>query len=206
MKPYHRLRRLIQAIVLRPLMIGLGLTVTNRKQLDMEGPAIVVANHNSHADTAALLAAFPSRVIPRVRPAAAADYFLRNGIVAWATMRIVGIVPVNRSGGAETALRWCGDALRRGDIVIIFPEGTRGEPGRATRFRRGVAVLAADHPGVPIIPVHIEGAADVLPKGSWLPVPLGIQLVVGDPVLHSQHEPIDRVTRRIEEAVWNLAA
>lgn len=206
MKPLNHLRRLIQIALLRPSLLVLGLSVTHRKRLDIDGPAIVVANHNSHIDTAALLAAFPNRAIPRVRPAAAADYFLRNSLIAWFTTRIVGIVPVNRTSGAQTALRWCGDALRRGEIVVIFPEGTRGEPGVASRFRKGVATLAAEHPGAPIIPVHIYGAGDVLPRGSWLPLPLGVRLTVGEPILAPPHASIDVVTNTIQEAVWSLAA
>lgn len=206
MKPLNRVRRLIHVAMLRPVMAAVGVTVTNRHRLDITGPAIVVANHNSHVDTAALLAAFPNHIVPRVRPAAAADYFLRNRLAAWIMTRIVGIVPVNRAGGAGDALRWCGDALRRGEIVVVFPEGTRGEPGQACRFRHGVAVLAAAHPEVPIVPVHIEGAGAVLPKGSWLPIPFGVDLTVGEPILISQRESIDAATHRIQEAVWSLAA
>jgi 1-acyl-sn-glycerol-3-phosphate acyltransferase len=206
MKPLRRIRRLIHLVLLRPIMGFIGMTVHNREGLDINGPAIVVANHNSHVDTAALLAAFPNRIIPSVRPAAAADYFLRNRPLAWLATRIVGIAPVNRSGGAQAALRWCGEALRRGEIVLLFPEGTRGAPGQPNRFRRGVAVLAAEHPDVPIIPVHIAGAGDVLPRGSWLPLPLGVELSVGEPIDIPRGVTATTLTGRIEEAVWSLAA
>ncbi len=206
MRPHNRIRRFLHLAVVRPAMAILGLRVVGRRRLDVCGPAIVVANHNSHIDTAALLAAFPGRTVARVRPAAAADYFLRNKPLAWFVTRIVGIVPVNRSGGAESALRWCGEALRRGDIVVLFPEGTRGKPGQASRFRRGVAVLAAEHPDVPLIPVHIAGAGDVLPKGSWLPIPMGVELTVGEPITASRSLPATMLTARIERAVWNLVA
>ena len=206
MRPLNRVRRALHAVVLKPVMILIGLEVKNRERLAVAGPTIVVANHNSHMDTAALLAAFRNADVPRVRPAAAADYFLKGRILAWFSTRIIGVVPVNRSGGAETALRWCGAALRRGEMVLLFPEGTRGEPGQASRFRKGVAVLAAEHPNATILPVHIKGTAAVLPKGSWLPIPLGIELVVGDAIHLRDGISVEEATSQIAEAVWNLAA
>jgi 1-acyl-sn-glycerol-3-phosphate acyltransferase len=199
-------RRLIQLLVLRPTMFLLGLQVQSRANLDVRGPAIVVANHNSHLDTAALLAAVPNKALPRVHPAAAADYFLKSKLLAWISIRIIGIVPVDRTGATVDPLEDCSAALRRGEIVVIFPEGSRGEPGVAQHFKRGIAHLLNANPGVPLIPVHIEGAGRVLPKGSKVPVPLGIDVTVGEPMWPAVPMPIAETTRLVEEAVWNLAA
>ena len=199
-------RRIIQLLVLRPMMFVLGLQVQGRVSLGLSGPAIVVANHNSHMDTAALLAAVPNGSLPRVHPAAAADYFLKSKLLAWISIHIIGIVPVDRTGATGDPLEDCNAALRRGEIVIIFPEGSRGEPGVPQQFRRGIAHLLNANPRIPLIPVHIEGAEHVLPKGAKVPIPLGINVTVGEPLWPSVPMPIAETTQLVEEAVWSLAA
>mgnify|MGYP001813509603 CR=1 FL=1 len=202
----NRIRRIIQAVALRPIMRLLGLHIRGRNHLDIPGPAILVANLNSHVDTAALMAAVPNRILPRVRPAAAADYFLRNRFAAWLSTRLVGIVAVDRCGTTEDPLRGCTAALRRGEIVIVFPEGTRGQPEVPQPFRRGVAHLIRANPDVPVIPIRIVGAGRVLPKGARFPRHLGIQVTVGTPLSLEPSGPIAATTESVEEAVWSLAA
>jgi len=194
MKPLPRTRRLIHTLVLRPVMRGLGLTVRNAELLPTAGPAIVVANHNSHLDTAALLAAFPGSALHRVRPAAAADYFLRNRLIAWISRRLIGILAVERVSGSDP-LAECRAALGRGDVVLLFPEGTRGEPGRMQRFRGGVAALARDLPDLPIVPVHISGTERAMPRGVHFPRCRGIRLTVGRPDYLRDPDPATALAR-----------
>jgi 1-acyl-sn-glycerol-3-phosphate acyltransferase len=178
----------------------LGLRIENPRLLPQQGPAIVVANHNSHLDTAALLAAFPTEALDRVRPAAAADYFLRNRVMAWLSTRVIGVLPVERHGGADP-LAACRRALSRGDIVLLFPEGTRGEPGRMERFRGGVAQLARTNPGAPVIPIHIAGTERAMPRGVHFPRCRGIRLTVGSPEQLQDPDPataVARIQHRVE--------
>jgi 1-acyl-sn-glycerol-3-phosphate acyltransferase len=169
----------------RPLARFLtGADVIGRQRLPKAGPAIIAANHNSHVDTLLLLTVFPARTIDRLRPVAAADYFLRGPIIGWFSRTLVGIVPVVRvSGGREDVLAPARAALEGGDIVIIFPEGTRG-PGTDEMgpLKSGVARLAAAFPEAPVTPVWIEGAGRVLPKGAVLPAPMNCTVLVGEPL------------------------
>ncbi|HSF86698.1 MAG TPA: lysophospholipid acyltransferase family protein [Acidimicrobiia bacterium] len=163
------MRSALHRFVLRPAMRGLtGFDVRCPNRLPAAGPAIVVANHNSHVDTALLLAAFPTQTVPLVRPVAAADYWFRNRVAAWLARRVLGAVPIDRSGASRDPLGPVSAALARGHIVVIFPEGTRGEPGKLGRFRSGVGRLAQKHPEVPVIPVWLAGCEEVLPRhGRW---------------------------------------
>jgi 1-acyl-sn-glycerol-3-phosphate acyltransferase len=177
-------RRAFSAVVLRPIVnLVLGLNVRRRDRLPANGPAIVVANHNSHLDTAVLMTLFPQRLIPHVRPVAAADYFLKSRRLAWFSQNALGIIPIERGTrrGADP-LAAAGAALDAGDIVILFPEGTRGEPERQTEFKRGVAHLARRHPHVPVVPVFLHGLGKAMPKGTFVPLPMRCDVFVDDPM------------------------
>jgi 1-acyl-sn-glycerol-3-phosphate acyltransferase len=169
----------------RPLAQFLtGADVIGREHLPVAGPAIIAANHTSHVDTLVLLTIFPPRLMSRLRPVAAADYFLKGPLISWFSRTLVGIVPIERtSGGREDVLAPAREALARGDIVIIFPEGTRGEGfDRIGELKAGVARLAAAFPDAPVVPAWLEGAGRVLPKGALVPVPMNCTVVVGPPV------------------------
>lgn len=172
-------------LVARPLAaIFTGADVMGRENLPAAGPAIIAANHTSHVDTLLLLTIFPARLMARLRPVAAADYFLRGPVIGWFSRTLIGIVPIERNGqGREDVLAPARKALQAGDIVIIFPEGTRG-PANDTLapLKAGVARLAAAFPQAPVIPVWLEGAGRVLPKGALLPAPMNCTVLVGQPI------------------------
>ena len=138
-----------------------GLTVTG--ELPRRRAYVVVANHSSHADTAALLAALP----PASRPvfAAAADYWFDVPVRRAAASGLAGILPVRRGeGGAYAALLAAAQpALAAGRAVVVYPEGTRSTDGQVGEFHSGAVRLAADC-GVALVPVAVLGTREVLPK------------------------------------------
>lgn len=123
-------------------------------------PCVIVANHSSHADTAALLAALRSRRRPVV--AAAADYWFGGTRRRWICRHLAAAFPVRRGGGGSDDLSGAGGALRAGRDVIVFPEGTRSRDGEVSRFHGGAQRLA-DRCGAPLVPVGIHGTAALLP-------------------------------------------
>lgn len=177
------LRHLFFLLLVRPMiLVVLGLNLRHGPRLPRRGPAILVANHNSHLDTFALMTLFPQRRLNDLRPVAAADYFLRNRWLAWFATRIVGIIPLERSppGRKIDPLAACDAALREGRILILYPEGSRGEPERLADFKSGIAHLAQRHPEVPVVPVFVHGLGKALPKGEAVLVPFFCDVFVGE--------------------------
>ncbi|MBI1731868.1 MAG: 1-acyl-sn-glycerol-3-phosphate acyltransferase [Gammaproteobacteria bacterium] len=177
------LKNLIHAALIRPLVqVLLRPGVRHIERLPRTGPAVIVANHNSHLDTLLLMSLFPLGRIDRIRPVAARDYFLRNPILAYCVTALFGVVPLNRRPLRRSegdCLRGSSMALDRRDILIVFPEGTRGEPEQPGPFKTGIAHLARRHPDVPFVPVFLGGVGRALPKGQIIPVPSRCTVSIG---------------------------
>ncbi len=180
------LRYLFFLLVVRPIaLIVLGLNVRRRHLLPSEGPAIVVANHNSHLDAVVLMTLFGMSRLKSVHPVAAADYFLKTRLLAWFSISLLGIRPLERnvSGMRSDPLAAICDGLDRGEILILFPEGSRGEPEQRAKFRTGIAHLAKRYPDVPLVPVFLYGLGKALPRGEGLLVPFFVDIFVGERVI-----------------------
>lgn len=124
------------------------------------GGCVVVANHSSHADTAALLAGLDARHRPRV--AAASDYWFGKRPRALVCRMLAGGFAVRRHGGGSADLAEAIQLLGAGHAVVIYPEGTRSRNGRVGVFHLGPARLARAA-GVPLVPVGLSGTARLLP-------------------------------------------
>lgn len=124
-----------------------------------KGPCVVVANHASHADAPALVAALPAASRPLV--AVAADYWWTRPWRRAVCRAAVGAFPVRRGGGSgDLAVALA--ALRQGRAVVILPEGTRSRDGTLGPFHSGAFRLAAAA-GVPVVPVGLVGTGALLP-------------------------------------------
>ncbi|MGD0700977.1 MAG: lysophospholipid acyltransferase family protein [Trebonia sp.] len=169
-----------QALWRAVLAVTGGLRVYSADTLPA-GPCVIVANHRSHADTAALLAAVPARRQPAV--AAAADYWFRGGVRPGICRVLCAAFPVRRSGGGSADLAAAVRLLAAGRDVIVFPEGTRSRDGRTGDFHRGAARLAAAA-GVPLVPAGLRGTGTLLPPGGSASRPRRVVVIVrfGTPV------------------------
>lgn len=201
------LRAAFFLLVVRPVLaLLLGANVRHRELLPRKGPAIIAANHNSHLDTLTIMAMYPLRDLPRVRPVAAMDYFMRTRLKAWFATNIIGIVPLVRAGRdkGESPLAGCEKALDRGDILILFPEGSRGEPEKLSEFKRGVAHLVRSRPETPVHPLFMHGLGKALPKDAVLLVPFNCDVVVGEKIFWNGN--IDAFMELLQSRMAGLAA
>lgn len=201
------LQQFFFALIVRPLvLIVIGLNIRHRERIPLKGPAIVVSNHNSHLDTLVLMTLLPWPILRQLRPVAAKDYFLRNRVLAWFALNIMHIIPLEREiiDRHQDPLAECSDALKNGDILILFPEGSRGDPEQMGIFKNGIAHLAKRHPDVPITPIFLHGLGKALPRGEALLVPFFCDVFVGEPLRWTSDR--QSFMTNLETAITSLAA
>jgi 1-acyl-sn-glycerol-3-phosphate acyltransferase len=191
------------------VLVLLGLRIQHRERLPTSGPAILVANHNSHLDTLVLMSLFPLSKVQHLRPVANEEYFLKqNSYLAWFARHILHIIPVSTEAGScrdnscnhRNFFKNCADAIAQNQILILYPEGTRGTPESLGEFKSGIAHLAKQHPHVPIVPIFLDGLGKALPKGDFLIVPLLCSIYIGEAMYWNGQKQIflQQLTERIQ--------
>ena len=172
--------RSIGALLLRAWMrVYHRLQVDGRENLPAHGSYVLVCNHTSHLDTLCLLSAVALRRIHHCFPAAAADYFFTSLPRSAVSAILINALPFDRKAGGAQSLDLCSRLLQEeGNILILFPEGTRTTTGAIGRFRSGIGRLAAGT-DLDIVPCHLEGGMRAWPKGKLLPRPRRLRLRIG---------------------------
>ncbi|MBI4583027.1 MAG: 1-acyl-sn-glycerol-3-phosphate acyltransferase [Planctomycetes bacterium] len=202
--------RSVLALAIRAwLRVYHRLEISGRENLPREGSFVLVANHTSHLDTLCLLAALPLQKLHRAFPAAAADYFFVKVPRVAAAVLIVNAFPFHREIHVRQSLGVCERLLANpGNILILFPEGTRSPDGKLRPFKPGIGALLAGT-AIPAVPCWVAGAAQAWPKGRWLARPRQVRVVVGKPrsyaALPKDRQSSLEVARDLERAVAELS-
>lgn len=167
---------------------------------------VYFANHSSHLDFILLWSALPWALRKRTRPVAAADYWFHGTIRQYLIRRVFNGVGVERNGRAlrTNPLQPMLDALDEGSSLILFPEGTRGSGEELLPFKSGIFHLAKERPKIELVPVWMENCYRVMPKGSFLPVPLLCSVRFGEPMYLADNENKIDFLDRLKKAVEGL--
>ncbi len=167
------------------LKLIVGVKFDNREILKNEPQFIILANHNSHLDTITLLASLPSTIIHKVKPVAAGDYFGKTKLSNWLSSYFINALLIDRknmkNNPDEAPIPKMISELEKGNSLILFPEGTRGNPEELQPFKRGVGLVLCKKPEVPYIPAFLSGMGKNLPKGNTIIVPFNSSIRFGNP-------------------------
>jgi len=170
-------------------------------------PRIYFANHTSHMDFVLLCSALPPHFRMKTRPVAASDYWNHGTVRRYMIHQVFRGVLVDRRGAARIVnpIEPMIEALDQGESLILFPEGTRGAGEEIQSFKCGIFHLAKARPHVELIPVWMDNAYRVMPKGALVPVPLLCSVTFGTPTFVRQDEAKESFLARIRQEVVELS-
>lgn len=199
------LRALVALLIRGLLRLYLRFEIIGAENLPNDVDSFVlVANHSSHLDSVCLLAALPLRRLPRAFPVAAEDYFFRSLPRTWFAAVLMNALPFGRQMRVRESLVLCRRLLAQaGNVLIIFPEGTRSKSGATQPFKAGIGALLASGEAR-VLPCYVEGAFRAWPKGRRLPRPRKVRLVIGGPRHFSEEENPAVIAAKLREAVEAL--
>jgi 1-acyl-sn-glycerol-3-phosphate acyltransferase len=152
---------------------------TGRAHVPAAGPVLLVANHQSHLDPV-LVGVACSRPV-----GALARHSLFFWPLGW-LIRTIGAVPIDRGRAGVAGFKAALTILRDGEVLLVFPEGTRTSDGSLQQFHPGFCALAR-RSSATIVPVSVDGAFKALPRGSFIARPLPIRLNFSEPITIRQY-------------------
>ncbi len=161
-----------------------------RYNVPATGPFILVANHLSWTDIPLIPLHLPRKVVYMAKE----EYF--SSKIAW-LVRFLGAFPVKRGEGDRQALRAAEEQLKQGNILIIFPEGTRSRTCTMARAHPGMGMIAL-RSGVPVVPVAIWGSEKALKQlGAKVTIAYGEPMLLRPKDTKITREDIDAVTAQV---------
>jgi 1-acyl-sn-glycerol-3-phosphate acyltransferase len=200
--------QLVYCVIIRNfLKLIVGVSFDKADFLLKEDRFILIANHNSHLDTMAMMASLPRKIIHKVKPVAAKDYFGKTKRRAQFSNYFLNTVLISRSSNdanGANPIRTMISELDNGYSLIVFPEGTRGEPEVMQPLKKGIALVLLERPEIPYVPVFMYGMGKSMPRGDGLIVPFNSKLHFGISEKIPVHSNKDEIISHIEEKLLEL--
>lgn len=166
---------MIAAILATMIRVFTGVRVLDSEILQLQHKVFYSA-HSSHFDFLTIWASLPSEYRQNLRPVAAKDYWGKTKLRRFFSQRIIRAILIDRSPQNlrnTDPITPLTEALKEGDSLLLFPEGTRGNNGDdIAEFKSGIYRLAIQNPSAHFIPVKLENLGRILPKGEFLPLPI----------------------------------
>ena len=200
---------LIYRVIMRfMLKLFAGISIKNKENLIHKGPSIIVANHNSHLDTITIMSFLPTKQLIKTHPVAAGDYFGKSNRKVRLSNYFINalLIPRGRPKEGENKpdpIAMMLEILDRGHSLILFPEGSRGEPEVMQEFKWGIGLLLEVRPEIPFIPIHLKGLGKVLPKGDPVPVPHLSTISCGKPNYANSKDPA-QIVAQVHDCIISL--
>lgn len=204
--------RKFAAVVAAWLIVGIAKLLTGVRAIwsgtqPKAEQTLYFANHTSHGDFVLLWATLPADLRALTRPVAGQDYWLASRLRRFIGEEVFNALMIKRDGSAEGGdpVGQMAEALRAGDSLIMFPEGTRNVGDDVLLpLKSGLYHLARACPDVRLVPVWIENLKRVLPKGTLVPIPLACTVRYGAPVVLEAGEDKNSFIARARAAMLDL--
>lgn len=180
------------------LKVVIGVHFGDNRSLMQCDQFIILANHNSHLDTITLLASLPRKMIWKVRPVAAKDYFGSTPLKAAFSNYFINTLLIDRKGNHDSAhsVDRMIEALDNGYSLILFPEGTRSVTGSMDKIKSGIAHVLKARPTIKYIPAYMTGMRQSLPKGEFLVLPYKASVHFGVPTL-TESDDVHQIVKQV---------
>lgn len=196
----------ISNLLIAVLRFLIGVSARWESPPDLSKQRIYFANHTSHMDTLAIIAALPTDARADVKPIAAADYWGRNAFLRYIAQRGLNAVLIDRKPtSGHNLMEPIIKVVAAGHSIIIFPEGTRSTHALPGPFKSGLYRLSQNFPDVELVPIYLENLHRSMPKGKHFPLPILCTIRIGDPIPRVMDEDKQAFLDRAREAVVRLA-
>ena len=159
------------------LKLKYRLKVEGGKNIPHTGGAVIVANHCSYLDPPVMCAISANRIVRFM----ARDTLFSSRLAKW-YFKSVQVIAIDRTRGDLGALKKAIALLKGGQVIGLFPEGTRSPDGQMREAKGGIGFLIAKG-NVPVVPLHISGTFQAFPKGSSHLKPSRIVARIGNPIM-----------------------
>ncbi len=157
-----------------------GLRVYGAENVPREGGVIIVSNHASFLDPPLIGCSLWHRNVCFM----ARDTLFQHAFGRW-WANAVGVLPINRDKGDIRALKQAMKVVQHGDVLCLFPEGTRTRNGMLQAAKQGIGFLI-EKSAVPVVPVFLQGTFQALPRGARMARPAKISVTFGAPLLPAE--------------------
>jgi long-chain acyl-CoA synthetase len=195
-----RISRGLVNLILRTIIRSRhNLQASGVEQLQSGVSYVFTPNHSSHFDLLSIASSLPKNKIHNTFAVAAKDYFFDSSLKSLAARILVNAIPFDRKGRVNESMEKCREALKLGGSLVIFPEGTRSPDGKMKEFKPGVAQLLAGQKNVFAVPVFIDGAHQIMPKGSKFPKGGSLKVRYGKAISFSEFSSDANSLRKIAE-------
>lgn len=202
-------RRIVNVLLRSTMKIRHEMKVEGLENIQDAGPFVFTPNHTSHFDLLSIVSSIPGNLLHRTFAVAAKDYFFDRTWKALGARIFVNAIPFDRKGRVDESMKACLEVLQAGGSLVIFPEGTRSPNGKLQEFKPGVGHLLAGHPNARAVPVFIDGAYEIMPKGSNFPRAGKMKIRFGKPISFAQlpadADSFKKIAKTLQEEVVALS-